>query len=627
MFAVGVDPNGGEDPFSPDVEWGPAFAIYNGYAKQLEVETTAGASGTVTVFLRNLTLFGFKHNDAYWDDVELVTAEEEEPPPERRGDPRIQYERTYVLLPPDAGSEWALAVIEATWNSRRYTLGGSADDAGIGNLDVRHVLAVNPAQWPGSLVDFFDEHYPGVVVQTVSAETPECLRQKLSDDEEDIALCQNDPRWKNIDLGEDPGGETIGQAGCLLTSFSMCLRRAGHWIYPDQLNAILATNGAPFTNDDHLTNWAAAVEIFAEFDDSCKINTQHSATALAGMLNDGWEIVLRHPGSTHFVYLEKVVGETLHIIDPWDGQRKTKVAGLYAGIRGAHCTGTTPPPPAGFTLRGVHDLAGADWLLEHGLKGWCTVARYLGTSPQQLDLQKYADAGIRVILRLTYSYAQDDGGAGTMPPPDKIRAHEAAVVETMRLNPSAWGFIYGNEPNNKREWPHDFGLSPSYYLASYNRVWAAKPADAWLSPCAIDPYNAGWGDWRKTWYDVLRQITDCDFLALHAYTHGPGPALVWGKKVFGDDPLKGVYYDMRVLESQQGIIPARFWGKYVVVTETNHYTDNQGAIGWEDTYEWTKEAYRYFASHGVAGACLFRFGYTDWKMGHLPNVLRALGET
>jgi hypothetical protein len=625
---LGIDPNGGKDPFSPDVVWGPVLAIYNGYDRELEVEAVAGSGGTVTVFMRSFVLYGFKHCDAYWDDAELVVVDGEELPPEERGQPREQYERTYVLLPPDAEQEWALAVVDATWDNHRYTLGGSADDAGVGDLDVRRVIAVNPADWGPGLEEFFAEHYPGVEYISVEADTPERLRQILAGETEDIALCQRDRRWENADLGEDPGGETIGQAGCLLTSFAMCLRHAGRWVYPDELNTILADAEIPFTNDDHLTGWEAAVELFDEFDDFAKVNTRRGAATLAGMLSVGWEIVLRMPGGSHFVYLESVREDSLlNIIDPWDGQRKVRSADLYAGIRAAHRTSSTPSPtpPSDFTLRGVHDMCGAAWLKDNNLPGWCTVASYLGTDPQQLDLRQYADANIRVILRLTYSYAQDDGGAGTMPSSDKLAAHEDAVVETMHLNPDAWGFIYGNEPNNSREWPGDHPLTPPYYLASYNRVWARKPAGARLSPCAIDPYNPGWGDWRKSWYDVLCGITGCDFLALHSYTHGPDPGLIWHKKEFMHAPLIGVYYDMRVLESQQDIIPSRFWDLPMVVTETNHWVKNDGSVGWEPGADnWVKEAYKYFASQGVMGACLFRHGYIDWRYGDLPNILGAL---
>jgi hypothetical protein len=150
------------------------------------VEATA-VSDTITVFTRARTEYPFKHNDAYWDDARLVLVDNQPNPvplPAERGQPRIQYERLYVLLPPGANKKWSRAVIDATWDSHRYTVGGSADDAGIGDLDSRIVLAVNPELWggPDVLRDFFAEYYPGVRYRTVTAETPEELVDKLKDD-------------------------------------------------------------------------------------------------------------------------------------------------------------------------------------------------------------------------------------------------------------------------------------------------------------------------------------------------------------------------------------------------------------------------------------------------------------
>lgn len=107
--------------------------------------------------------------------------DEPEEPPGPRGLPRVSYARTYVLLPPNADSAWARAVVESAWDERRYTIGGSADDAGIGDLDIRRVIAVNPQSWPGplSLARFFEEHYPGVEYIPVTASTPAELAQKL----------------------------------------------------------------------------------------------------------------------------------------------------------------------------------------------------------------------------------------------------------------------------------------------------------------------------------------------------------------------------------------------------------------------------------------------------------------
>ncbi len=96
-----------------------------------------------------------------------------------RGAPRVPYERTYVLLPPQADQTWAEAVVMATWDTRRFTVGGSADDAGIGDLPVRRVIAVNPEGWPGDLAAFFAEYYPGVALVPVSADTPEELVEIL----------------------------------------------------------------------------------------------------------------------------------------------------------------------------------------------------------------------------------------------------------------------------------------------------------------------------------------------------------------------------------------------------------------------------------------------------------------
>ena len=105
------------------------------------------------------------------------------PQPEGRGKPRVQYERTYVLLPPDADAAWAQAVVDGAWDARRFTIGGSADDAGIGDLDARRVIAVNPENWPGpqTLADFFAKYYPGVEYVSITASSPEDLAQKLND--------------------------------------------------------------------------------------------------------------------------------------------------------------------------------------------------------------------------------------------------------------------------------------------------------------------------------------------------------------------------------------------------------------------------------------------------------------
>jgi hypothetical protein len=96
-----------------------------------------------------------------------------------RGRPRVQYARTYVLLPPRAGEAWAQAVVDATWSKHRWTIGSSADDAGIGDLDRRVVVAINPGEWPSDLEVFFETYYPGVVYRAIEADSPEALKARL----------------------------------------------------------------------------------------------------------------------------------------------------------------------------------------------------------------------------------------------------------------------------------------------------------------------------------------------------------------------------------------------------------------------------------------------------------------
>jgi len=202
-FWAGIDPTGGTNPFADSVVWGTGMHIYNTFHELPAVEAVA-QSNVVTVFLRSRAIWAFKHNDAYWDDASLVVVGKEEPiyginlphPPDtgqmetlnqqspgQRGKPRAQYERTYVLLPPGAGKEWAKTAAEAVWK-KGYTVGRSADDAGVGDLDKRTVIAINPEQWgsgeDGSgLRGFFAKYYPGVQFRTVTAATPEQLRQVL----------------------------------------------------------------------------------------------------------------------------------------------------------------------------------------------------------------------------------------------------------------------------------------------------------------------------------------------------------------------------------------------------------------------------------------------------------------
>ena len=94
-----------------------------------------------------------------------------------RGTPRQQYSRVYQLLHESLDLEQAERVFRAALPTRR-TVGWSADDAGIGDLDNR---SANIFSWPAAeqqlLADWYAEHYPGVVVEFHGIPAEELLEQ------------------------------------------------------------------------------------------------------------------------------------------------------------------------------------------------------------------------------------------------------------------------------------------------------------------------------------------------------------------------------------------------------------------------------------------------------------------
>jgi len=79
-FQVGIEPNGVADPFSPSVIWGPEQLSPDHYSLIGPVTAQVGAGGSVCVFLRSQTKWGFKYQDAYWDDASLVMTSPGVPP-------------------------------------------------------------------------------------------------------------------------------------------------------------------------------------------------------------------------------------------------------------------------------------------------------------------------------------------------------------------------------------------------------------------------------------------------------------------------------------------------------------------------------------------------------------------
>lgn len=79
-FQVGIDPNGGTDPFSPNIAWSVEQRSPDHYNLIGPVTAQVGAGGSATVFLRSKTKWAYKYGDAYWDDASLVMTSPGTPP-------------------------------------------------------------------------------------------------------------------------------------------------------------------------------------------------------------------------------------------------------------------------------------------------------------------------------------------------------------------------------------------------------------------------------------------------------------------------------------------------------------------------------------------------------------------
>lgn len=122
---------------------------------------------------------------------QLIRVEEADPLAEAAeadpsGTPRLDYQRVYVLLPPTADRKWLMAAAQGAFDGR-YTIGFSADDAGVGELEGRHVLAVNPHHWPETLTAaWFHKNYPGTHFTAVVANSPDDLENWLNNWTEEV---------------------------------------------------------------------------------------------------------------------------------------------------------------------------------------------------------------------------------------------------------------------------------------------------------------------------------------------------------------------------------------------------------------------------------------------------------
>jgi hypothetical protein len=94
------------------------------------------------------------------DPIPDVPEEDQNLPPVGPGEPRQQYSREYLVVPPEASLEQWLEICRKAYGERQ-TVGFSYDDAGMGDLARKTAILYDIPQekWP-EYMDWYATHYP-----------------------------------------------------------------------------------------------------------------------------------------------------------------------------------------------------------------------------------------------------------------------------------------------------------------------------------------------------------------------------------------------------------------------------------------------------------------------------------
>lgn len=241
-------------------------------------------------------------------------------------------------------------------------------------------------------------------------------------------------------------------------------------------------------------------------------------------------------------------------------------------------------------IYGMHE-PGAEHLFDRGgVRGTIVFTHGLGHDVgDSYDYSHWTDDGYTCIARLNHGY----GEAGTLPPQEYASEGVQRIANWVQGSVGCSRWIIGNEPNFSVEWPNGEPISAGYYVAYYvsarNAIHALpghETDEVILAPVA--PWNVDSGDWLAYFEGVIQMIRDedeIDAIALHTYTHGADPSLVFST-VKMDEPYADRFYNFAAFNDFINRIPTDWQGP-LYITET----DQDGE--WENVNSgWVQNAYK-----------------------------------
>lgn len=266
---------------------------------------------------------------------------------------------------------------------------------------------------------------------------------------------------------------------------------------------------------------------------------------------------------------------------------------------------------------GMHDPGAESEIEAKGRRGWIVFTEAIGHDPNDSsgkDFRPWSDRGHGVIVRLNNGYE----GAGNLPFERDYPSFATRVANYIQNSPGADIWILGNETNLPREWPGNAGgdpntgeaITPRRYIDCYNLVWSEvgrrglgseilvpSPTGTWAPPydgtLASLP-NRGVPGFIDYWVQVLNALGPSKIggLAIHAYTHGSDPQLIYSEQRMGW-PYQDIAFHFRVYRNFMWRIPSNMRHLPVWITESNEFRDQDG-YNWDPdgrTIQWIRNAY------------------------------------
>ena len=208
-------------------------------------------------------------------------------------------------------------------------------------------------------------------------------------------------------------------------------------------------------------------------------------------------------------------------------------------------------------LHAVHDTDGAH--LMDGFPGWVVITEAIGHDPHDRSGHDYSDLkrrGLGVVVRANNAH---DGENGTIPLPEHYTDFAQRCANFVVASTGIDIVVLGNEPNLEGERPNVNGVRQIITAQDYARCYKGCRAaikrvrgdlPVWVA--ALAPWNNQSGPWLEYLGDIALAVDgEADGFALHAYTHGPDPDLV-----FSDEKQHGWYWHFRTYRDQLAAIRA-----------------------------------------------------------------------